>query len=342
MKRSAKRLFVATLVILVVLSGITGVSCRRASGGASAVAHLRIAGNFPADHSSSRAMEIFKEKVTEYSQGAVTVDLFPGAQLGGAMENVDQLRSGTIFATYPSIAFFTRTVPELEALSLPFVFTTREQAFGVIDGEVGKLIDEKLADSNLMALGYFELGFRHTTNNIRPIRALEDFRGLRIRLQPNEVHMDSFRALGANPISMDISELYQALQQGVIDGQENPYSNMLVRNFDEVQRFMTNTSHFYDLIIVAANKSAFDRLNSAQQQAINRAMVDAVAWQRAEAAAEDDTSLEALISRGMQFNEVTPEFVRAMQAQTAPIIDRVRERIGADLVNAVLREVGIL
>jgi tripartite ATP-independent transporter DctP family solute receptor len=287
-------------------------------------------------------MEIFKERVTEYSQGTITVDHFPGGQLGGAMENVDQVRTGATFATYLSIAFLTRTVPELEALSMPFVFTTREQAFRVIDGQVGRIMAERLAANNFHPMGYFELGFRHTTNNVRPIRTMDDFRGLRIRLQPNEVHLNSFRALGASPISMDISELYQALQQGVIDGQENPYSNMLVRNFDEVQRYLTNTSHFYDLLIVVANKSMFDRLTPAKQDAINRAMTYAVNWQRVVAADEDDVSLKALIDRGMQFNEVTPEFVRAMQTHTAPVIDELKGKLGADLINTVLREAGIL
>lgn len=342
MKRSAKKMFVAALVTLVALSGITGVSCGGGGGGGgSGVAHIRIANNFPPDHSSSRAMEVFRQKLAEYSQGSVTVDNFPGGQLGGAMENLDQVRTGTIFAALMSTAFVARTVPELDALSLPFVFTTREQVFRIIDGDVRRLLDEKLAANNLMALGYMELGFRHTTSSRGPIETLDDFRGLRIRLQPSEIHMDTFRALGANPISMDISELYQALSQGVLDAQENPYSNILVRNFDEVQSFITNTSHFYDFIIAVANRRAFDRLNPAQQEAITRAMNYAVAWQREEAEREDDASLQALIARGMQFNEVTPEFISVMRAQTAPVIDRLKERIGADFVNTVLREAGI-
>ncbi|NGO91215.1 MAG: C4-dicarboxylate ABC transporter substrate-binding protein, partial [Halomonas sp.] len=124
-----------------------------------AAERLRVAGNFPTDHSVSRAMEVFKEQVERESEGEIQIDLFPAMQLGGATENVDQVRSGTIFAVFTSIAYFTRSIPEYEAVSLPFLFDNREQAFAVMDGPVGEQLDEKMLGLGFVNLGYGELGF---------------------------------------------------------------------------------------------------------------------------------------------------------------------------------------
>jgi TRAP-type transport system periplasmic protein len=271
---------------------------------ADAATRLRVAGNFPNDHTATAAMEVFKKEVEALTKGDIQIDNFPAMQLGGAQENVDQVRSGTIFAVFTSIAYFTRTVPEFEAVSLPFLFTTREQAFRVMDSQVGKILDERLLDKGFVNLGYMELGFRHATNNVRPIKAAEDFKGLKVRLQPNEVHLAALRALGANPIAMDIKELYSALQQGVIDGQENPYNITATRRFNEVQKYLSNSGHFFDYINMVANKRLFERLKPEQQQAVRAAMHKAVEWQRAEAAKLDLQWRDELIKRGMQCDEI--------------------------------------
>ena len=146
-------------------------------------------------------------------------------QLGGAQENVAQTRAGTIAATWVGMAFLARTVPELEAVSLPFMFPSRQVAYRVMDSDtVGKLLEGKLADKGFVLLGFMELGARQVTNSVRPIKTIADLKGLKIRLQPNETHLATFRALGANALAMDIREVYSALQQKVIDGHENPYN----------------------------------------------------------------------------------------------------------------------
>lgn len=301
---------------------------------------LRVAGNFPLDHSATEAMRIFKEEVEKLTDGEIVVNNFPAMQLGGAQENVDQVRSGTVFAVFTSIAYFTRTVPEFEAVSLPFLFESREQAFEVMDGPVGELFDEKLYEKGFVNLGYMELGFRHVTNDVRPIKSVEDFKGLKIRLQPNEVHLDTFRALGANPIAMDISEVYSALQQGVLDGQENPYNIIATRRFDEVQKYLSNTGHFFDFINVVANRDAFDALSPEHQEAVRQAMRKAVEWQRAEAAKIDLEWREELVERGMQLDEIGPEARTAMREATSGIVEQLRKRIGGEVIDMVMAEIG--
>jgi tripartite ATP-independent transporter DctP family solute receptor len=297
---------------------------------------LRVASNFPVDHSASKALEIFKKEVESKSNGALTVDVFPAMQLGGATENTDQIRSGAIFAAISSIAYFSRTVPEYEAVSLPFLFSTREKAFEVIDGPVGKVLDDKMAAKGLKSLGYGELGFRHVTNNRQPIQSLDDFNNLKVRLQPNEVHLETFRAVGANPVAMDVKELYSALQQGVLDGQENPYNIISTRKFNEVQKYLSDSGHFFDFINAAANKRAFDRLSAEHQTIVQDAMTAALVWQRNEAASLDESYRQGLIAAGMQFTPV-PEATRAaLREQTQGVVDTIKKRVDPALIDQVL------
>lgn len=304
-----------------------------------AVTKIRVAGNFPVEHSSSLAMEVFKEELATESNGELVVDVFPAMQLGGAGENVDQVRSGALMMTWLSIAYLSRTVPELEAVSLPFMFANREEAFKVIDSKVGDMLNDKLSRKGFTALGYMELGARHVTNSTRPLKTIDDFKGLKLRLQPNETHLNTFRAIGANPVSMDIKEVYQALQQKVLDGQENPYAVISSKNFDEVQKYLSDTGHFFDFIIVVANKGRLESLKPEHRQAVEKAMATAIAWQRNKAIEDDTASKDALIKRGMQFDPISDEFRAQLQQATSQIIDDVRKKVGDDLVDTVLVEI---
>lgn len=299
---------------------------------------LRLAGNFPVEHSSSVAMERFATAVEEKTGGALSVETFPAMQLGGAKENVDQVRSGVVFGTWIGSAYLSRTVPELEAVSLPFAYPDRETAFRVIDGAAGNVLDEKLAERGFVSLGWMELGSRNVTNSVRPIETVEDFEGLKIRLQPNETHLATFRAIGANPVSMGISEVYSALQQGVLDGEENPYAIIASRNFNEVQTYLSDSGHFFDYIVLVANKRKFDRLPEDQQKAVREAAAEAIAWQREKAAAEDEAARKALIDGGMTFTPLSDETRADLRARSQPVIGELKERIGGELIDLVLKE----
>jgi tripartite ATP-independent transporter DctP family solute receptor len=309
-----------------------------ASFAAQAQTKWRLAGNFATEHSSSVAMNQFRDELAKASAGQLGVDVFPAMQLGGAAENVQNVRAGTLQMIWVGMAFLSRTVPELEAISLPFQFESREQAFRVVDGPVGKLLDAKFADKGLTDLGFMELGGRHVTNSKRPIKSLEDLKGLKIRMQPNETHLATFRALGANPVAMDIKELYSALQQGVVDGQENPFSVINASRYFEVQKFVSNTAHFFDFINVVANRKAFEALPPAQQTVLRDSMAKAVAWQRSRAAAEESESIAEIKKRGMTYDEVSPQFREQMRKGSAGVVEDVKKRVGADFVNRVIAE----
>lgn len=293
---------------------------------------IRVAGNFAAEHSSSLAMAKFEEELERLSGGAIDVNIFPAQQLGGAAENVQAVKLGAIELMWVGTAYLTRTVPELEIIGLPFQFPDRETAFAIVDGPVGAALDDKLADEGLTSMGYMELGFRQLTNNVRPIQTVEDIAGLKIRLQPNETHLATFRALGANPVAMDVKELYSALEQGVIDGQENPFAIINVAGYAEVQEHVSNTGHFFDFISVVGNKKWFDGLDADTQTMVAEAMDTAITYQREVAAQQDAEGLGMLIEKGMTYTEVSPELAAALRADTADVATETKARLDADLV----------
>src|SRR5882724_3093100 len=253
-----------------------------ATGSASAqTIRWRASGSFTATHSTSLAMETFKSEVARLTKNTVQVDVFPGNTLGGAFEQVDQLRTGQIQMAWAGLSFYDKLLPELGAVNLPFAATSANQAICEIEGDLGKYIEEKMAEKGVLLLGWGQIGARHVTNNKRPIKTVEDLKGLKIRTPSGDAWTLTFRAVGANPTPIDIAELYPALQQGVVDGQENPYDNMLVRKFFQVQKYLSNTAHFYDWSGYLVNKAAFEKLTPDQQKAIKDSMFSAVAIQRA-------------------------------------------------------------
>jgi TRAP-type transport system periplasmic protein len=310
-----------------------------AAGSALAQERLRIAGNFAADHSSSVAMQQFKKEVDTASKGALIIEVFDNQQLGGAQENVTQTRAGTIDMMWVGMAFLSRTVPELEAVSLPFMFPSREVAYKVMDGPAVDLIEDKMASKGFVSLGFMELGLRQVTNSQKPVRTMADLKGMKIRMQPIETHLATFKALGANPLPMDIKEVYSALEQKVIDGQDNPFSLILASRFYEVQKHVSNTGHFFDFIAVAANKKKFDALTPDKQKIIRAAMTNAIAWQRSIAAKADTDALAELQKKGMTYTEMPASERALMKQTTSHVVDDVKKRLGAAFVEQVLAEV---
>jgi tripartite ATP-independent transporter DctP family solute receptor len=325
-----RRVYVAALTVLAMCFIVSSVSW--------AEDKIRLSSSFHQTQPSTVSMQIFKTELAKLTNNQLVADLFPANQLGGAKEGVDGVRAGTIFGTWVSTSFLTRIAPEVESLSVPFLFSGRESAFRLIDGPSGKAIEQKLRDRGLVLLGWMELGERHLTNNKRPVKTAADMKGLKIRLQPNETHLASFRALGANPITMDVSELYSALQQGVVDGQENPYTVIASNRYQEVQKYLSTTGHFFEFIAIVVNRSQFEGMKPEYQAAIRKAMAMAVQDQRANAAAGAEAAFKELKAKGMQITVVTPEAIAEMKKLTAPVVQDVKKRVGAQFMDDVLAQ----
>lgn len=301
----------------------------------------RASGSFPATHSTAIAMEVFKSEVARLSKNTIQVDLFPGNTLGGAFEQVDQLRTGQIQMAWGGLSFYDKLVPEFAAAALPFSATSSHQAICQIEGDLGRYLEERAAEKGILLLGLGNIGARHVTNNRRPIKVVEDLRGLKIRTPSGDAWNLTFRAVGANPTPIDIGELYQALQQNLVDGQENPYDNMLVRKFFQVQKYVSNTGHFFDWSGYMVNKAAFEQLKPEQQKAVKDAMFAAVAVQRAISERENKTALDGLIKGGMQYDALSPAEIAKFREATRSVYTEVRKRAGdkaIDLAEAAIKQ----
>ena len=319
------------------LAPLAVTASRLIAAHAQAQQKLQIAGNFAGEHPSSVAVEqVFKKEIARLTNNQLHVDLFPAMQLGGAKENVDAVRSGTLALTWVGAAYLSRIVPELEVVALPFVFPNREVALRVIDGPVGDAIEKKLLDKGFTSLGWMELGMRHITNSRGALTSVADLTGLKLRLQPSETHLASFRALGANPVAMDVKELYSALEQRVVDA--NPYTVISASRYGEVQKHLSNSGHFFDFIAVIASKKAMEQMKPEHRKAVAEAMATTIAFQRKLAIESEAKALAELKSK-MTYTEISPAVREEMRKLSAPVIDEVvRKRAGSALVDQVLAE----
>jgi TRAP-type transport system periplasmic protein len=296
---------------------------------------LRISSPMGPEHSSSKAIEILRTEVARRTHGDVDIEFTPSMQMG-AKAAIDSVHSDAIFAAVPTPAYLSRLVPEIEALNLPFVIKDAAHARRVVDGNIGKLIKAKLMEKGFFPLCWMAFGARHVTNSKRPIMTLDDFKDLRIRVQPSETYTAAFRALGARVVTMDLKDVYTALQQGDIDGQENPYFMTYDHKFYDAQKYVSDTGHVFDYLIVVANAKRLMALPPEHQKAIKDAAAIATAQQWKLAAAVEENALEGLKANGMQFDPVPASTRIELKKAMAGVIDSARQRLGAELVNHVI------
>jgi tripartite ATP-independent transporter DctP family solute receptor len=295
----------------------------------------RASGSYPDGHSTTKGAQLFKAEAAKLTDNAIRVDLFPNNTLGGALEQVDQLRTGQIQLAWGSVGFYDKLVPELGAAILPFAATSPQQAICQMESGLGKFLEERLAEKGVLVLGWAQVGARHITNNKRPIKSVADMEGLKIRTLPGEAWLLTFRALGANPTPIDIKELYQAMQQGVVDGQENPYDNMVVRRFSEVQKYLSNSGHFYDWAAYMVNKDALLKLSSTQQDAVRRAAKAATEEQRAISLRENDIARDQLVKKGIEYHELSSADLAKFREATHSVYLEMRKKLGDKAMDLV-------
>jgi TRAP-type transport system periplasmic protein len=302
---------------------------------------LRMHGAYDVEDTSSKAMEIFKAEAERLSGGTLAFELIPDTPgVGGAREVIDEVRTQRVFGTWIGAPGFSRLVPEIGALSLPFVFDSYDQVARALKGPVGTTIEAKMAAKGFTVLGWMQWGARHVMNSKRPLRTLDDFKGLKVRVQPNETHLATFRALGANPVPLDLKDIQTALSQGDVDGYEGPYLTIYNYKFYEYQKYISDSSHVLDLIAVVVDRKAFMSLQPREQKAIREAAATACAQQWKMAAAEDAGALMKLKEKGIQFDPLPPETRVALRRATAVVIDDARKRFGNEVVASILASTG--
>ncbi|MCM3571011.1 TRAP transporter substrate-binding protein [Neobacillus mesonae] len=337
MKKISKVLFLGLIcVMLVALSACgNGGKTEKASGDSKdskgkiviKFAHSAVEAN-----SRHKAALMFKKLVEEKSKGEMTVEVFPNEVLGSEPQMVEAVSFNDIQMVAAST--FAQYEPKVDAFGLPFLFETNEQAWKAIDGPIGQKVFEPLLDDNLRVLGHLENGFRNVTNNEKPINSAKDLKGMKIRTPEQPVLVSIFKALGANPTPMAFGELYMALQQGTVDGQENPVANIYASKFNEVQKYLSLTKHSYSPVTVAISDKFWQTLTKEQQDIIASSVKEVSKWHRETVVKEEAGQIKELESKGMKVN--TPTDMESFREAVKPVYKEYEKTYGKDLIDSLL------
>ncbi|MDI9391492.1 MAG: DctP family TRAP transporter solute-binding subunit [Synergistota bacterium] len=275
----------------------------------------------------------FAELVEQKTNGEVKVQVYPSDSLAPQRESTEGAQFGTIDMVLTSSMIVSNFEPLIGVFDLPFIFTTREQTYSILDGPIGERVAKKVEGVGLVILAYWENGFRHITNNVRPIHTPDDLKGLKIRVPESPVSIDTFKALRALPTPISFGELYSALQLGVVDGQENPLAHLIESRFYEVQKHCSLTGHLYTAEPLIISKLIWERLTPDQQKALKEAAIEAGAYERNLSAERDKQYLQEAKDKGVQFVEDPdiPAFKKAVQ----PVYDKYGPKFG-DVFNEII------
>lgn len=276
----------------------------------------------PKGHPLVMGMEKFAEVVTARSGGKIKVNLFPGGVLGGDAAVVSAIQGGTIEMASMNSGILASQVKDFEVFDFPFIFANGQEADAVVDGPFGKKMHARLEAKGLIGLTYWELGFRQITNSKRAITKVEDIEGLKLRVIPNAINLDWTKALGANPTPLAFPEVYAALEQKAIDGQENPLTVIQANKFFEVQKYVTLTNHQYNPQSVLISRKFWDTLSATEKKILSDAAAESTVYQRAQARAQATTALEAVKKGGMQVTELSAAELAKFREKMKPVIDK--------------------
>jgi TRAP-type transport system periplasmic protein len=297
---------------------------------------LRLHGTLLAVDPSSRALEIFKTEAERLSDGMLAFEVATGTPDDGAREVLDEIRNQSTFGIVLSASYLSRLVPEIGVMGLPFVFDNFSQVSRVLKGPAGALIEAKLAAKGFTTLCWMDFGARNVINAKRPIRTPDDLKGMKLRVQPNETHLATFRAIGANPIAMDFNDLLPALRQGDIDGTEVSYIAMEDLKLYEYNKYFSDSAHVRDLLVFIVNRNVFTSLEPKAQMAIRNAAAIACPQQLRMQAEREAAAVENLKKKGLQFDPLPPETRSALRRASAVVVGDARKRLGDKLVDNAL------
>ncbi|NYE61759.1 C4-dicarboxylate-binding protein DctP [Duganella sp. 1224] len=291
------------------------------------------------DTPKGQAAERFKQLAEKATNGRVKIEVYPNSQLYKDKEELEALQLGAVQMLAPSLAKFGPLgVKEFEAFDLPYIFPSKTALYNVTEGEIGKSLLKKLEPKGITGLAFWDNGFKVMSAN-KPLHNPTDFKGLKMRIQSSKVLDAQMRALGANPQVLAFSEVYQALQTGVVDGTENPPSNMYTQKMHEVQKYVTVSNHGYLGYAVIVNKKFWDGLPPDIRAALDKAMKEATTFEKAIAQRDNDMALDAIKKAGK-----TEVYTLSVKEQAEwrkallPVQQQMEGRIGKDLISAINKE----
>ncbi len=281
-----------------------------------------------------RALLKFEELVEAGSNGEIDVQIFPSSQMGPDREMIEGVQTGVLEMAIPPSSFFAGWDPAFAVIELPYMYSSKDIAFDVLDGDAGDDMLARVENQGLVGLGWLELGVRNVTNNVRPVATPADLEGVKLRTMKVPAHVATFETLGANPTPMNFGEVYSALQQGVIDGQENPLAIITSQRFYEVQKYLSTTGHVFAVYMPVISKPFFDSLPAEHQQLIRDSMAAARDYQAELVASENAEQLEQIRAAGVEVLELTAEQRQAFADKTESVRLQYRDEVGAEAYDA--------
>ena len=278
----------------------------------------------------------WQEVVEATTDGRYTFRHFPSSGLGGEREVIEGLQLGTVEATIVSSGTLSNFVPETGVFDIPFLFRDLAHARNVLDGPIGQDILAKFDDAGLVALAWGEQGFRHITNNRNPIASPDDVKGLKLRTMENPIHITAFEALGAAPTPMAWPEVIGALQQGTIDGQENPLSVITSAKLSEVQKYLTLSGHVYSPAMLLVSKPLWEKMTPEDQEAFRKGAGEAVVAMRGFVDNVESAGVAKVKEAGMEVGELSSEQKALFQEQLASAYEEYYKTYDKGLIDQII------
>lgn len=339
MFRKMKVKKIMTLLLIFTLTIVSLVGCRPATdsseegtGESGETTTIRVGHVLAPDHPYTEGLNEFARLMDEKTDGKVKVEVFHSSQLGDERDMIEGLQLGTLEMALVSTAPLSSFTKDFLVFDLPFIFEDTENARKVVDSEIGQDLFDQLESQEVLGLAYWENGFRSVTNSKQPIETPDDLKGLKIRTMENPVHMESFNVMGASATPMAFGELFTALQQNTIGGQENPLPIIETSKFYEVQQYLSLTEHFYAPAPLLISKEYFEGLSDDIKTAIKEAAVEGRDYERGLIDDMNARLISELEEEGMEIN--TPDkapFIKAVE----PVYEKFSDEIPAELIQSV-------
>ena len=282
-----------------------------------------------------KAWLIFKEEIEKNSGNRFEVEIYPNGQVGGDRELTEAVQAGIVDMTCPVIEVMDGWDKNFSIPGLPFIFKDRADALKALNGKFGQMLLDRAGQYGLVGLGYMENGIRQITSNKCPIVKPSDLDGVKLRTMQVQAHMEAFQLMGANPTPMSFNEVYSALQQGVVDAEENPLGHITSSKFYEVQKCMTLTSHVYSTHIVLANPDFYNSLSDADKDLVKQSLATAIDYQQQVIANEEEQQIKDIEAAGVTVTRLTPEQRNEFEKVTAPIREKYLSEADPEIIKAL-------
>ena len=309
-------------------------------GKADAEKHFKVGTTTAPDGHYVLGLVEMQKKLEELSGGKMTIDIYPNSALGGESDMMDAVSNGTqdmVLSSTGPIPSFSNATKRWSTLDLPYLFKDREQAYKVLDGDIGKKLLEDFKGTGVKAVGFWENGFREFTNNKKEVKTPADLAGMKIRTMENPVHMATYKQLGAIPTAMAWGEIFSALQQGTVDGQENPLAIILTAKVYEVQKYLSMIDLFYSPCVLMINEETYNALTDEQKKWFNEAAEYGKQQERKISQEIDSKARAEMEKQGVTFTDVNKdEWVKAAM----PVYDDASLGIDKDLLNQIRSATG--